>query len=66
MIDTVQFGRLTDDSEQPTVPNFYNKHRDLTFITYIHHTRSSPFYDALYWSWESMRTIVHRLVTLVA
>jgi len=35
--------------------------KTLTFITYIHHNRSSPFYDALDWSWESIPTIVHRL-----
>jgi hypothetical protein len=33
----------------------------VTFITNIHHNRSSPLYDALDWSWQSIPTIVHRL-----
>jgi len=35
MMDTVQFGRLTDDSEQPAFPFFYHKHRDCN-LYFIH------------------------------
>ena len=41
--------------------SFTTNTETVSFISYIHHNRLSPFYDEMDWSWESIPTAVHRL-----
>jgi len=62
VIDTVQFGRQVLMIQSSLLHlSFTINTQTVTFITNIHHNRSSPFNDALDWSWQSIPNTFHRL-----
>jgi len=55
MIDIVQFGRQVPMFQSSLLSTSSTANTEtVTFITYIHHNRLSPFYDALDLGWESI------------
>jgi len=62
VIETVKFDRQVLMIQSSLLsPSSTANTETVTFITYIHHNRSSPFYDAMDRSWENIPTIFHRL-----